>query len=224
MEVKTTTSNPFNTTQAITLAVVSLLLGVGAGWLIRRSVSTEAATTQVVSSATPATGQALTAPPNLGSMGIEPPQELKRAADTQAAPLLEQLKSDPSNAALLAKLGNIYYDTKQYQAAIDYYERSLKLQPSNASVRTDLGTAYWYSGNADSAIAQFNKALSVEPNKPDTLFNLGIVEWQGQNDVSSALATWQKLLDAIPITKLKTKFSRSWPRPGNPRQISPNRS
>ena len=124
--------------------------------------------------------------------------ELKQAADTQAAPLIAQLKADPTNGALLAQLGNIYYDAKQYPTAIEYYERSLKLQPNDASVRTDLGTAYWYMSDADAAIAQFNKSLSLEPNKPDTLFNLGIVKWQGKKDGPGAIAAWQKLLDTNP--------------------------
>lgn len=126
------------------------------------------------------------------------PQQLKGAADTQAAPLLLQLKAEPANAGLLANLGNIYYDAKQYPAAIEYYERSLKLQPADTSVRTDLGTAYWYTGNADTAIAEFNKALSYNPQKADTLFNLGIVKWQGKKDGPGAVAAWKKLLETNP--------------------------
>jgi tetratricopeptide (TPR) repeat protein len=125
-------------------------------------------------------------------------QDLKQAADTQAAPLLEQLKADPTNVGVLAQLANLYYDAKQYPIAIGYYESSLKSAPSNTSVRTDLGTAYWYNGDADTAITQFNKALTYEPNKADTLFNLGVVKWQGKKDAPGAVAAWQKLLDTNP--------------------------
>ncbi len=125
-------------------------------------------------------------------------QQLKVAADTQAAPLLLRLKAEPANASLLASLGNIYYDAKQYPSAIDYYERSLKVQPADTSVRTDLGTAYWYTGNADTAIAQFDKSLTYDPKKADTLFNLGIVKWQGKKDGPGAVAAWKKLLETNP--------------------------
>ena len=198
--LKTTTNQSWTGTQAFALAAVSLLLGVCGGWLIRRSIGAPA----MVQVASPpaqavASGQAETVPPNFGSLAGPPSvQELRQAADTQAAPLLEQLKGDPANASLLAQLGNIYYDSKQYTAAIDYYERALKLQPANSSVRTDLGTAYWYNGDADGAIMQFNKALTYEPNKADTLFNLGVVKWQGKKDGRGAIAAWQKLLDTNP--------------------------
>ena len=208
-ELKTTTSNSWSGTQAFTLAGVALLLGVCGGWLIRRSTAATSVPTtsaQVASAPSPAGNPNQSAPPNFGSMaGLPSAEELKKAADEQAAPMLEHLKTDPNNATLLAQVGNIYYDVKQYPTAIDYYERSLKSQANNSSVRTDLGTAYWYSGNADAAIAQFNKALSYEPNKPDTLFNLGVVEWQGKKDVNGAVATWQKLLDTNPNYEAKDK-------------------
>jgi cytochrome c-type biogenesis protein CcmH/NrfG len=185
--------------QAYTLAVVCLLAGVAVGWLFRGSQS------QAVAAAVATTDSA--APAGMGTAAGAPPtpEQMKKMADTQAAPLLDQLKSDPNNAGLLANIGNVYYDTQQYPAAVDYYERSLKVQPANAGVRTDMATAYWYTGNADEAIAQFNKALSYEPNKPNTLFNLGMVLWQGKMDVNGAVASWQKLLDKNPNYEGKDK-------------------
>jgi tetratricopeptide (TPR) repeat protein len=119
-------------------------------------------------------------------------------ADAQAAPLLQRLKSESSNPDLLAAIGNIYYDAKQYPAAVDYYGRVLNLKPADVSVRTDMATAYWYMGNADTAIAEFNKALTYAPNSPNTLFNRGLVKWKGKNDVVGAEADWKKLLAANP--------------------------
>jgi len=200
-ELKTTTSTTWTNAQAFALAAVSLLLGVCGGWLIRRFMPATPAAQSVSMPAQPlpAAVPNQAPPPNFGiEKELPSSQDLKKAADSEAAPLLEQLKAAPDNASLLAQVGNIYYDAKQYPAAISYYERSLKSQPADASVRTDLGTACWYNGDADTAIAQFNKALSYEPTKPDTLFNLGIVKWQGKKDAPGALAAWQKLLDTNP--------------------------
>jgi cytochrome c-type biogenesis protein CcmH/NrfG len=199
-EIRTTTSNSWGSTQAFAVAAFSLLLGVCGGWVLRRSFATPAQTiTSVGSSSVPAEANSQPVPPSFNSLTAVPaPQEFRQAADTQAAPLLEQLKAHPTNAVLLAQLGNVYYDAKQYPSAIDYYERSLKSQPANTSVRTDLGTAYWYNGDADTAIAEFNKVLASEPNKADTLFNLGVVKWQGRKDAQGAIAAWQKLLDTNP--------------------------
>ena len=196
IELKTSSSKSWSAQQAVTLAFFALLLGVCGGWLIRRSVAASVPQTVEVVSAPDAgtsVGQSVPSQPAPVSWGPTPvapsAQELKLAADNQAAPLLAELKSKP------AKLGNLYYDAEQYPTAIEYYERSLKAQPSDPSVRTDLGTAYWYRGDPDTALAEFNKALAIAPTKPDTLFNLGIVKWQGKKDAQGAIAAWQKLLD-----------------------------
>jgi cytochrome c-type biogenesis protein CcmH/NrfG len=183
--------------QAYVLAVICLLVGIAGGWLIRGSQSPAAVETASASAATPAKEDQAAPTPT--------PAQMQKMAETQAAPLLEKLKADPTNASLLASIGNVYYDTQQYPTAIDYYQRVLKAQPANAAVRTDMATAYWYNGDADSAIAEFQKSLSYEPNKPNTLFNLGIVEWQGKMDIEHAVATWQKLLDTNPNYEGKDK-------------------
>ena len=206
-EIKTTTvSVNWTTTQAFAVAVIFLLLGLAGGWFIRKSFVPAPAATAVTS---PAASAGNPPPTPLGPLTAMPtPDQLKKMADTQAAPLLDSLKSDPNNPDLLARIGNIYYDVKQYPAAIDYYKRSLKLQPANAAVRTDMATAYWYSGNADTALAEFNKALTYEPNKANTLFNLGIVKWQSKNDAAGAIAVWQKLLDTNPNYEARDKVQQ----------------
>ena len=188
--------------QAYTLAVVCLLLGIAGGWLIRGS--------QVRGPQAEVPNTAVAAPGVRSSSAEAQPStdQMKKMADTQAAPLLEKLKADPNNPELLASIGNIYYDTQQYPAAIDFYQRSLKVQPSNAGVRTDMATAYWYGGNAEGAIVEFDKALKYEPNSANALFNLGIVKWQGKMDVRGAVAAWQKLLDTNPNYEGKEKVQQ----------------
>ena len=150
-ELKTTTSNSWSGKHAAALAVFSLLLGIRGGWLIRRSVAAQApASVGMAPVSAPSAGSGQMAAAKFNPVpAAASTAELKQAADAQTAPLLQQLKADPQNAALLAQVGNPYYDAKQYPAAIIYYEPSLKLQPSDTSVGTDLGTAYWYTGDAE---------------------------------------------------------------------------
>ena len=211
-------SAPWSGVQAYSLAVVCLLLGVACGWFIRGSQSPAALPS------------AQTAAPPAGAAAQPTPEQMKKMADAQAAPLLEQVKAQPNNAELLGKIGNVYYDVQDYNTAISYYQLALKAKPSNADVRTDLATAYWYIGNPDSAIQEFNKALSYEPNKANTLFNLGVVQWQGKMDIKSAVATWQKLLATNPDYENKDKVRQliaeaekhSGVKPGTPAKPLPN--
>lgn len=170
-------------TRATALAVACLLAGIAGGWFLRAA--------QAPAPQEPSTASAATTP-------ASGPARMKALADSQAAPLLEQLKASPADPALLASIGNVYYDAQQYPASIDYYGRALQFAPDNVSVRTDMGTAYWYAGNADAAIAEFNKALTYQPTNANTLFNLGLVKWKGKSDAAGAIADWQKLLAANP--------------------------
>ena len=200
-DTKDTSSVNWTGVQAYTLAVVCLLLGMAGGWLIRGSQTP----------ATPAEASASAPAPAAmgGAMNAQPtPEQLKNMADTQAAPLLEKLKTDPNNPELLAGIGNFYYDAQQFPIAVDYYGKALKAKPSDAAVRTDMATAYWYMGNADDAIAEFNKALTYEPNKPNTLFNLGLVKWQGKMDIDGAVKDWEKLLATNPNYEGKDKVEQ----------------
>jgi cytochrome c-type biogenesis protein CcmH/NrfG len=196
---RATSVEQWTSVQAYVLAVICLVVGIAGGWFIRGSQSPAAASPETASASAPA--------PAMGNPGTQAPTpaQMQKMADTQAAPLIEKLKADPTNTAFLANIGNIYYDTQQYPTAIDYYQRALKVDPANAGVRTDMATAYWYTGAADTAIAEFQKSLSYEPNKANTLFNLGIVEWQGKMDIDKAVATWQKLLDTNPNYEAKDK-------------------
>jgi tetratricopeptide (TPR) repeat protein len=199
-----TSSTEWTSMQAYTLAVICLLVGIAGGWLIHGSQpgSQPAAVSGTAETANAAAPAEMRANP---ASAMPSPARLKEMADTQAAPLVERLKSDPNNGDLLASIGNLYYDAQQYPTAIEYYERAVKVQPANANLRTDMATAYWYTGNADTAIAEFKKALGYEPNNGNTLFNLGIVQWQGKMDAVGALATWQKLLDTNPNYQGKEK-------------------
>ena len=203
-ELKTVSSTYWSRKQAFALALFSLLLGACGGWLIRRSFAGQVPHPTAAPNAGAHAGMAF-APSGFSSIPAASTPELEQAADNQAGPLLEQLKDDPLNAALLAQIGNVYYDEKQYPIAIDYYERSLKSGPNDTSVRTDLGTAYWYTGDADKAIKEFRQALVDEPNKANALFNLGVVEWKGKHDATTAIANWRTLLATNPGFQARAK-------------------
>ncbi|HTX77761.1 MAG TPA: tetratricopeptide repeat protein [Terracidiphilus sp.] len=188
--------------RAMILGAVCLAIGLCSGWLIR-GWDNSAAPASATAVAAPADQQRAPAPAAPANAA-----QLKAEADAQAAPLLEQLKSEPKNADVLIQLGNLYYDAQQYPAAVNYYGHVLAMQPQNASVRTDMGTAYWYMGNADSALEEFDKALEDQPGNPNTLFNRGLVRWQGKHDGAGALADWEQLLAANPNYDGKDKVQQ----------------
>jgi cytochrome c-type biogenesis protein CcmH/NrfG len=184
-------------TQAYTLAVFCLLLGVALGYLFRGSASPAGLTAQAAAAADSgaAGGQS---GPNQSAQSQPTPEQQKAMVEQSVAPLLATLQTSPTDFDTLVQVGNLYYDGRQYPEAIKYYKLALKVQPTNADLLTDLGTSLWYTGDADGAIAEFETALKYRPDHPGTLFNLGVVRWQGKLDPRGAVQAWEDLLRRNP--------------------------
>lgn len=189
------TKASWSSTGVYSMSAICLVIGIAAGYLIRGPVPTAPAPTS----------QAMVAPQDASQPPS--PEAMKHMADTKAAPLLEQLKTDASNPQLLAEAGNIYYDAQVFPEAIGYYQRSLALK-DDTNVRTDLGTAIFYAGDPDGALAEFQKVLKVNPKHANALFNTGMVKWQGKMDVEGAVLAWREFLKADPNTPRKAEVEQ----------------
>jgi cytochrome c-type biogenesis protein CcmH/NrfG len=184
---KNMTSILWSSTQAYGLALITLLLGLVAGFLLHgpASAANVPPTSQATDQASPHTGMSVT------------PEQLKHMADMQAGPLLDKLKQDPNNPELLAQVADTYLAGHQFNTAVEYYEKSASIKP-DANLLTQLANAYFYSGSPDKAIDALNRALQVDPKFANALFNLGALKWQVRGDSAGAIAAWQKLLKTNP--------------------------
>ena len=182
-------SQKWTATHAYAFAVVCLLIGVVIGYLVRGTAPT------APQASTAAAAPAASAPVDMSQQPT--PDQMRRMADKQAEPLFAKLKQNPNDAAVLAQIAAIYYQTQNFPEAIGYYEKSLALK-EDPEVRTNLGGVYYYERDADKAIAEFERALKSDPKNADALFNLGVARWQGKNDGDGAIAAWQQLLKDHP--------------------------
>jgi cytochrome c-type biogenesis protein CcmH/NrfG len=178
------------TTSSYVIAAVCLVLGVFIGYLVRGGSPQQPASPPVTAESAQPTGMTAAQQPT--------PERMKHMADKQAEPLLASLKQNPTDADLLYKIGNIYYDTRQFPEAVNYYEQSLKLKSGATDVRTDMGTAYYFMGQPDRAISEFDLVLKQDPKHANALFNEGMVKWEGKGDINGAVAAWKKLLATNP--------------------------
>lgn len=188
------TSTPsLRVTQVYWMAAISLAVGLAMGFLLRGL--------QLSTPPAPLVAKAGLAAPSDGAHGagrMPSLEEMKHMADKQAAPLLEQLKRDPNNSALLMQIAGIYHTTHQFKQAAAYYDKARQVAPRNVALRTKLAASLYRSGDVDGAIAQLNQALSYDPKDANALFNLGLIRLQGKKDGKGALAAWQKLLKTNP--------------------------
>jgi len=132
-----------------------------------------------------------------GSPQQPTPEDMKRMAEKQVAPLLEQLKQKPNDFDTLTKVAHYYLVAGQYDDAATYYQKAAEVKPT-ADGLTQLSIAYYNSGSGDKAIDALNRALKLDPKSANALFDLGMLKWQVQGDTKGAIACWEKLLKDNP--------------------------
>ncbi len=133
------------------------------------------------------------APVSVSGPGIS---EQGTASDVRSriAGLEKMLAVNPKNADALVQLGNDYFDTGNYEKAVEIYQRSIEVDPRNADAITDMGAAYRKLGKGKEAADAFRKALEVDPDHALALFNLGIVLRDDLKDYPAALKAWETFL------------------------------
>jgi predicted TPR repeat methyltransferase len=112
--------------------------------------------------------------------------------------LEERVVQNPKDVATRVQLANAYYDSGQWQKAIESYQKVLELDPKNVSARTDLGTAYYNTGRVKEALGEYAKSLEIDPRHEPTLFNTIIVNIQGTRDAAAAQTAWDRLKKMNP--------------------------
>jgi tetratricopeptide (TPR) repeat protein len=135
-----------------------------------------------------------TAAPNESSTEPLPENHPPVETDQQLAALVQMSMKDPQNAEIQAAIGNIYFDRKEYDKAIVYYQKSLDLRPGNPNVETDLATCFHDTGRNDEALKLLDNVIKNRPDFLQALYNKGIVLIHGKNDIEGGIAVWEKLL------------------------------
>jgi len=120
------------------------------------------------------------------------------------AALEKEAQENPTNEKTWIELGNSYFDTNQYEKAIQAYRKALEINPNNADVWTDLGVMYRRNGNPQEAINSFDKAIEVDPKHEVSRMNKGIVLLHDLNDLEGAIKAWEELLEINPVAMSPT--------------------
>ncbi len=104
--------------------------------------------------------RAVSAPP--------PPQSGMPSAMPNQNALIETLKArlfdEPDNTALLAALGDAYFEQRRFDEAIPIYRRVITFHPEDYDALNDLGLAYHYTGNSQAALEALEQSIAANPD------------------------------------------------------------
>lgn len=131
-----------------------------------------------------------------------PPAGHDNRVAEQIAALELEVAANPDSTAAWTQLGNGYFDTDQYQKAINAYSRSLELFPGNPNVLTDLGIMYRSISQPEKALEAFRQAAAIDPGHEQSRFNTGIVMLYDLDSPAEAVAAWEDLLRINPLASV----------------------
>lgn len=103
-----------------------------------------------------------------------------------------------------------YFQSDQYNQAIDTLQKCLGKDPNQAQVYNLLGLIYLKQGQSiESAIGSFEQAIRIEPKYADAYFNLASTYAGPANRPQLAAATFKKTLEVDP-NYAKAHFGLGW--------------
>lgn len=109
-----------------------------------------------------------------------------------------EIKENPDDADLRAKLGVLQYKNGFVKAAVETWTRALEIEPDNAEVQNYLGKAYLEQSHYETAAKYLRKAIESDPTLVSGYYNLALAEdYLGRQKM--ALEHYKKYLDLNPM-------------------------
>ena len=109
----------------------------------------------------------------------------------------QALTMDPNDVAANIGLGNLLFDSGQYEKAIDHYSKALEKDPKNADVRVDRAIAYHGMNQDPKAKDELVAVTQSHPEHRNAWLNLGVVS-ANMGDNATAIRAWEQYLKLEP--------------------------
>lgn len=133
-----------------------------------------------------------------GGMGSPPPgAQMPPEISAQVQRYRQALMADPKDVAANIGLGNLLFDSGQWEKAIDHYSTALEKDPKNADVLVDRAIAYHSLGQDAKAKEELLAVTKSHPEHRNAWLNLGVVS-ANMEDKATAIRAWEQYLKLDP--------------------------
>ena len=185
------------------LLLIGLVLGGAIGYALRGAVaprmegSAPTGPADIMAGAGVGAGAApgAGAPMGGGTGGQAPEMPAEIVAQVQK--YRQVLASDPSNLEANVGMGNLLFDSGQWEKAVQHYAKALEKDPKNGDVRVDMAIAHHNLGQNDLAISELKRVTQELPEHRNAWLNLGVVS-ADMGDNATAIKAWKRYLILEP--------------------------
>ena len=95
------------------------------------------------------------------------------------------------------KMGKTYFNLKQYDNSIEYFQRAISENPKYADAYYDLGWAYYELDLYEEAITAINQVIKIDSDRADSHYVLGNISLTRQQ-YNESISEFKKALDIDP--------------------------
>ena len=183
----------------ILYGIIGLLGGLIIGYVGTNYINRGASTEPVAATggAAPASSQ-LPAdhPPTSASAGA---QAASGGMQGEVTATLERAKAAPQDFDAQMKAGDLYYQIKRYDQAIEFFQRAQKVRPAEFSALVSLGNSNFDLERYREAQRWYEQALKVRANDVNVRTDLGLAYFlDTPKDIDRAIAAYRASLGYDP--------------------------
>ena len=109
----------------------------------------------------------------------------------------ELQKNYPESLFLLSLLGNINYELKEYEKAINNFENIIKIDSHFSDAYYNLGIIFKNISQIDKSIDNFEKCIKINPKKFEAYNNLGNI-YRDKQQIETAINLYVESLEINP--------------------------
>lgn len=109
----------------------------------------------------------------------------------------ERLAKNPDDLEALIGMGNLMFDSHQWERSIEHYQKALDKTPGNSDVRVDMAIAYHQLGQNERAVQEMERVTRESPEHRNAWLNLGVVS-SAMGDNARAIRSWEQYLKLEP--------------------------
>jgi hypothetical protein len=123
------------------------------------------------------------------------------------------LKLSPENPTLYYRLGNLYKDTGQFNAAIALYQKALSVRPEFVQALENLAVVYADKQEYDNAISSFKEIIRLSPDNAGVYYNIACMyakQNQGEKSIqwlkkalSKGYSEWERIKTDKDLENIK---------------------
>ncbi|MFL5766013.1 MAG: tetratricopeptide repeat protein [Bacteroidia bacterium] len=109
-------------------------------------------------------------------------------------------KTDTSRAAQFREIGNVYFNSKLYQKAIEKYTKAIEVNSLDKGSYYLRGKCYASTDKTEEGLKDLNKAIAIDKNFSEAYFSRAILKSEYMKDFDGALADYGQCIRLAPAS------------------------